>query len=89
MKRLFAALLWLVLSACSVIATKDIDQAISLAEAANDTEGIACLQSQRLIFGVEPIGLFTLAEQARLIQRALVICAGVIPQLSMPIGGRQ
>jgi len=67
------------LAGCSMIARKDIDQALDLAKAANDQQGVDCLNAQRLIFGAEPIGIFTVAEQARLMQRAISVCGGVMP----------
>ena len=79
MKILLSAIVLLFLTACSAIATKDIDQAIGLATTANDNQGLACLQAQKLIFGAEPIGIFTVMEQGRLSQRALAICGGVVP----------
>jgi hypothetical protein len=78
------ALVGILASGCSVIATKDIDQAIGLATAAKDTNGIACLQAQKLIFGAEPIGFFTIMEQARLMQAALLVCSGVLPS-ALPV----
>ena len=82
MKRTLAVLAILALSACSAIATKDIDQAIGLAQTANDTQGLACLKAQRLIFGAEPIGVFTVMEQARLMQNAMSVCAGVLANVT-------
>lgn len=69
----------LALPGCASVATKDIDNALTLATKANDTQGIACLTSQKLIFSVESIGLFTIAEQARLMQNAIGVCAQVLP----------
>jgi hypothetical protein len=63
---------------CSAIATKDIDQAIGLATTAGDIQGLICLKAQKEIFSVEPIGFFTVMEQARLMQSAMLTCA---PQL--------
>jgi hypothetical protein len=83
MKHLVVLIAALTLGACSMIATKDIDQALGLAKAANDQQGIDCLNAQRLIFGAEPIGIFTVAEQARLMQRAVSVCGGVMPTASM------
>ena len=77
-------LLAIFLPGCATIATADIDRAIGLATAAKDQQGLNCLNAQRLIFGVEPLGFFTVAEQARLMQSAIGVCAGVIPVTPTP-----
>ena len=77
MRITLAFLLALALSGCAALATQDINRAIGLAQSANDTAGLRCLQAQKLVFGVEPIGVFTVAEQARLLVAAQNQCIGV------------
>ena len=75
----FAALaLALTLSACAAVATNDINTAITLATKANDAQGLKCLQAQQIIYSVNPPGIFTVMEQARLSQNAAALCS---PQL--------